>query len=74
MMDVITGKTRPDLGKAFFGSTIDLLRHARERDRVHRHRPQVPEAHGVRAADRASRTWSWRCKADRGVRRRCSSA
>ena len=26
MMDVITGKTRPDLGKAFFGSTIDLLR------------------------------------------------
>jgi urea transport system ATP-binding protein len=26
MMDVITGKTRPDLGKASFGSTIDLLR------------------------------------------------
>jgi urea transport system ATP-binding protein len=26
MMDVITGKTRPDVGKAFFGSTIDLLR------------------------------------------------
>ncbi len=26
MMDVITGKTRPDLGQAFFGSTIDLLR------------------------------------------------
>ena len=26
MMDVITGKTRPDSGKAFFGSTIDLLR------------------------------------------------
>jgi len=26
MMDVITGKTRPDFGKAFFGSTIDLLR------------------------------------------------
>ncbi|MFN4265522.1 MAG: urea ABC transporter ATP-binding protein UrtD [Aquabacterium sp.] len=25
MMDVITGKTRPDSGKAFFGSTIDLL-------------------------------------------------
>jgi len=25
-MDVITGKTRPDLGKAYFGSTIDLLR------------------------------------------------
>ncbi|WP_300717027.1 urea ABC transporter ATP-binding protein UrtD [Hydrogenophaga sp.] len=26
MMDVITGKTRPDLGHAYFGSTIDLLR------------------------------------------------
>jgi urea transport system ATP-binding protein len=26
MMDVITGKTRPDSGKAFFGSTIDLMR------------------------------------------------
>ena len=26
MMDVVTGKTRPDAGKAFFGSTIDLLR------------------------------------------------
>ncbi|HEY2977519.1 MAG TPA: urea ABC transporter ATP-binding protein UrtD [Burkholderiaceae bacterium] len=26
MMDVITGKTRPDAGKAFFGATIDLLR------------------------------------------------
>ncbi|MFN3887264.1 MAG: ATP-binding cassette domain-containing protein, partial [Aquabacterium sp.] len=26
MMDVITGKTRPDSGTAFFGSTIDLLK------------------------------------------------
>ena len=26
MMDCITGKTRPDSGQAFFGSTIDLLR------------------------------------------------
>jgi urea transport system ATP-binding protein len=31
MMDVITGKTRPDAGKAYFGSTIDLLR-LREND------------------------------------------
>ena len=27
MMDIITGKTRPDSGTVFFGSTIDLLRH-----------------------------------------------
>jgi urea transport system ATP-binding protein len=26
MMDVITGKTRPDSGQVFFGSTVDLLR------------------------------------------------
>src|SRR6185503_12357094 len=26
MMDVITGKTRPDSGRAFFGQTIDLTR------------------------------------------------
>lgn len=26
MMDVITGKTRPDSGRAFFGQTLDLLR------------------------------------------------
>ncbi|HEX7559183.1 MAG TPA: ATP-binding cassette domain-containing protein, partial [Usitatibacter sp.] len=26
MMDVITGKTRPDAGKAFFGTTIDLTK------------------------------------------------
>ncbi len=27
MMDIITGKTRPDSGRVFFGSTIDLLRY-----------------------------------------------
>ena len=27
MMDIITGKTRPDEGTVFFGSTINLLRH-----------------------------------------------
>ncbi len=51
MMDVITGKTRPDAGTVFFGQTIDLTAD-RSRDRPRRHRPQVPEAHGVRAAQR----------------------
>ncbi|MFM1818347.1 MAG: Lipopolysaccharide export system ATP-binding protein LptB, partial [Pseudomonadota bacterium] len=27
MMDIITGKTRPDEGTVYFGSTIDLLRY-----------------------------------------------
>jgi urea transport system ATP-binding protein len=30
MMDCITGKTRPDSGKVFFGSNIDLLRMAEQ--------------------------------------------
>ena len=60
MMDIITGKTRPDSGTVFFGSTIDLLRLQRTADRAAGHRPQVPEAHGVRAADGVRRTWSWR--------------
>ena len=28
MMDIITGKTRPDAGQVFLGSTIDLLQHS----------------------------------------------
>ena len=52
MMDVITGKTRPDAGTAFFGQTIDLHAPDRSRDRARRHRPQVPEADGVRAPHR----------------------
>ena len=50
MMDIITGKTRPDAGTVFFGSTIDLLRYNEAADRADGHRPQVPEADGVRAA------------------------
>jgi hypothetical protein len=52
MMDIITGKTRPDSGTVFFGSTIDLLRSQRTRDRPAGDWPQVPETHGVRAAQR----------------------
>ncbi|MFT3905085.1 MAG: urea ABC transporter ATP-binding protein UrtD [Steroidobacteraceae bacterium] len=35
MMDVITGKTRPDQGSAWFGQTIDLLAH---------HEPEIAQA------------------------------
>ena len=52
MMDVITGKTRPDEGEAFFGRHIDLLAHD-EPEIASWHRPQVPEADGVREAHRA---------------------
>ena len=49
MMDVITGKTRPDAGTAFFGQTIDLTQLTEPEIAARRHRPQVPEADGVRA-------------------------
>ena len=39
MMDVITGKTRPDSGSAWFGQTIDLLAHDRAGNRPGRYRP-----------------------------------
>jgi len=42
MMDVITGKTRPDAGTAFFGQTFDLARLPRPRS-PGSDRPQVPE-------------------------------
>ena len=53
MMDVITGKTRPDSGDVFFEEgAYDLSKLDETRDRRARHRPQVPEADGVRDAYR----------------------
>ncbi len=48
MMDIITGKTRPDTGEVFFRGEVDLTRHERIRDRDDGHRPQVPEADRLR--------------------------
>ena len=60
MMDVITGKTRPDAGSAFFGQTIDLTRH----DRGARSRTPASAASSrsrrCSSATRCSRTWSSR--------------
>ncbi len=50
MMDVITGKTRPDAGTVFFGQTIDLTRLTEA---------EIAQA-GVSSATRCSRTWSCR--------------
>ncbi len=50
MMDVITGKTRPDQGKVVFGKDTDLTRLDEPAIASLGHRPQVPEADGVRAA------------------------
>ena len=52
MMDVITGKTRPDDGDVLFDGTHDLTKLDEAADRRARHRPQVPEADRVRDAHR----------------------
>ena len=50
MMDVITGKTRPDDGIVFFDGGHDLTQLDEADDRRARHRPQVPETDGNSAA------------------------
>ena len=50
MMDVITGKTRPNEGTALFDGSHDLTALDEADDRRARHRPQVPEADRVRDA------------------------
>ena len=61
MMDIITGKTRPDEGAVVFDNGTDLTTKD-EADRPARHRPQVPEADGVREPHR-------RGQPDAGARR-----
>ena len=51
MMDVITGKTRPDSGTAWFGSDIDLLKLSEAGNRGGRNRAEVSETDRVRAVD-----------------------
>ena len=48
MMDIVTGKTRPDEGEVFFDGEVDLTAPRRGRDRHDGDRPQVPEADRVR--------------------------
>ncbi len=50
MMDVITGKTRPDQGQVVYRRRHRSDPARRTRDRPARHRPQVPEADRVRYA------------------------
>ena len=50
MMDVVTGKTRPDDGDVYLRGQPRPVQARRDRDRDARHRPQVPEADRVRDA------------------------
>jgi urea transport system ATP-binding protein len=59
MMDVITGKTRPDSGTCFFGQTIDLTRMTEPRSRT----PASAASSRSRPSSRTtrcSRTSNWR--------------
>jgi urea transport system ATP-binding protein len=47
MMDIITGKTRPDEGQVFFGSTIDLLRHKEPEIAQTGHWPKISKTDSV---------------------------
>ncbi len=59
MMDVITGKTRPDAGTAFFGQTFDLTRLPRPRSRGSASDANSRSPRCSRTT-RCSKTSSWR--------------
>ena len=52
MMDIITGKTRPDSGSGVLRQHHRFAALPRSRNCRAGHWPQVPEAHGVRAIER----------------------
>ena len=62
MMDVITGKTRPERGQVVFDADTDLTK-LDEPASPARHRPQVPEAHRVRARTPSGTICCWRSPA-----------
>jgi urea transport system ATP-binding protein len=59
MMDIITGKTRPDSGTVFFGSTIDLLRY-KEAEIAGWASAASSRSPRCSSSSRCTRTWSWR--------------
>ena len=60
MMDVITGKTRPDDGIVYFDGQHDLTQLDEATIAGARHRPQVPETDGVRDTGLWPTTSAWR--------------
>ena len=73
MMDIITGKTRPDEGDVYFDGAHRPDAARRDRHRRARHRPQVPEADGVREPHRRGQS-RLALKVDQRGARRCSGA
>ena len=74
MMDVVTGKTRPDTGDVTFDGTFDLTRLDEARDRRAGHRPQVSETDRVRDAHRRGQSAAWPSRPTAGRVRLCSGA
>ena len=62
MMDVVTGKTRPDAGDVYFDGTVDLTRLDEAAIADARHRPQVPEADRLREPHRVGQSRTGACR------------
>ena len=74
MMDVITGKTRPDEGEAMFDGKYDLTRLDEAEIADARHRPKIPEADRVREPHGRGQPAARRQGAAQRPRRPCSRA
>ena len=68
MMDVITGKTRPDSGSAYFGQTIDLSR-LTEPEIAGRGIGASSRSRRCSSSTRCSRTWNSRARRTSGCGR-----
>ena len=74
MMDVITGKTRPDDGRRLFRRTAQSSPARRGRNRRARRRPQIPEADRVRKSHGRRQHSARRQGAAQPCSQRCSAA
>ena len=75
LLDVISGRVKPAHGRVIFGRSTDLTALQREPDRRAGHRPQVPDAVGVREPHGVGQRRAVAAAAEQGrAGRRCSSA
>ena len=65
MMDIITGKTKPDAGQVFFGSTLDLLRY-REAEIAALGIGRKFQKPRYLSNSACLKTWSWRWRPTNG--------
>ena len=75
LLDVISGRVKPEHGRVIFGRSTDLTALQREPDRRPGHRPEVPDAVGLREPDRLGERRAVAAAAEQGrAAPRCSTA